>query len=96
MFDDIWPLYPRRAGGNPRKAAEKAYNARIKQGADPLDIQDGVIRYARFCDATGKTGTEYVKQAATFFGPNEWYMEPWSIPQSKTAPRDGANSVIWG
>ena len=34
--------------------------------------------------ATGKQGTEYVKQAATFLGPGKGFLEPWTIPLTKT------------
>ena len=42
----------------------------------------GAERYASFCDATGKTGTEYVSQAATFLGPDKRFLEDWALPAS--------------
>lgn len=41
----------------------------------------GVMRYAAYIDMTGKVGTEYVQQAATFFGPAEHFNEPWDTPK---------------
>lgn len=41
---------------------------------------DGVRRYGHYCGATGKLGTEYVMQAATFFGPDKRYAETWEPP----------------
>ena len=43
----------------------------------------GAASYRAYCDATGKTGTEFVKQAATFFGPDKHYLELWEIPDAK-------------
>ena len=46
---------------------------------------NGTQRYARFCTATKKEGTEYVMMAATFLGPNEHWAEKWAVPKGKTA-----------
>tara|TARA_R110000868_G_scaffold77797_2_gene222559 strand:+ start:2501 stop:3271 length:771 start_codon:yes stop_codon:yes gene_type:complete len=80
LWDAVWSAYPKRAGGNSKAAALKAYTARVRSGVEPSDILAGVQRYARFLAATGKVGTEYVKQAATFFGPDAHWAEPWDIP----------------
>ena len=56
-----------------------------------------IQRYAKFCDATGKTGTEYVMQAATFFGPDKHYENDWTIPATKvTVPKDDQEAIKWG
>lgn len=83
-FERCWAEYPKRAGGNSKRDACKAWEARVKAGADPDDILAGVQRYAAFCRITGKTGTEFVKQGATFFGPSEHYLDDWTPP-----PPDG-------
>lgn len=79
-FEELWADYPKRAGGNPKKAALKAWKARIRSGVDPQAIADGVARYARYCAVTGKLNTEFVKQASTFLGPDEHYLTDWSPP----------------
>lgn len=80
-FDALWALYPKRAGGNPKPAALKTYRARLAAGVTHDELAAGLVRYAAFCAATGKVGTEYVKQAATFFGPSdEAWAELWAIP----------------
>lgn len=78
-FEQAWKGYPKRPGNNKRDAC-KAWEARVKAGADPDDILAGVQRYAAFCRITGKTGTEFVKQGATFFGPSEHYLDDWTPP----------------
>ncbi len=81
-FERAMEAYPRRAGGNSKTAAFKAWTARTKAGIEPSALIAGVERYAAYIEATGKAGTEYVKQAATFFGPNEHWAEPWTAPHT--------------
>lgn len=87
-FDEAWGHYPKRSGGNPKTKARKAWNARLQAGINPQEIIDGVIRYHAWCESTKKINTEYVKQAATFFGPDNHFHEPWTIP----ANQNGATS----
>ncbi|MGQ9451774.1 hypothetical protein ACP4QI_009845 [Leclercia sp. TB492] len=81
-FEQVWAIYPKRAGGNSKADACKAWNARVNSGATVQELLDGTQRYADFVRATGKFNTEYVKQAATFFGPSKHYEEAWKV----TAP----------
>jgi len=86
-FEALWTLYPKRAGGNPKPLALKAYRARLAAGVTHDELAAGLVRYAAFCAATGKVGTEYVKQAATFFGPSEEaWKELWAIPATLRPP----------
>ena len=78
-FADCWNSYPRREGGNPRKPAMKAFRARVRQGVSPAELLAGTERYAAFIRAKGQEGTSFVKQAATFFGPDEHWREPWDV-----------------
>lgn len=66
-FEQAWQEYPKRAGGNSKSAAFKAWKARLREGIKPEVMLDGVKRYAAWVRATGNTGTQFVKQAATFF-----------------------------
>lgn len=98
-FEAVWADYPQRAGGNSKRDAYKAWAARVKAGADPGVIHAGVLRYAAFLTATGKAGTEFVKQAATFFGPAEHYREPWTAPRKPEPVHGGqvgvASAEVW-
>lgn len=47
----------------------------------------GVNRYAGYVRATGSAGTQYVKQAATFFGPDRHFEEPWQAPSGAVSGR---------
>ena len=82
-FESAWSLYPARAGDNPKKKAFQAWTARIKSGVDVQRMIDGVSRYRNYCEKTGKIGTEVVKHAATFFGPDCPFLETWLAPLSK-------------
>lgn len=97
-IDQFKQIYPKRAGGNPWSRAEKAISARLAEGASWEQLLAGTERYAAFCVATGKVGTEYVKQAATFYGPDRHYLEAWLPPASKPQAKQDANvaaSVAW-
>lgn len=85
-FVDAWAVYPKRAGTNSRRAAEKAWNARIKEKVDPNVMFDGTLRYSVFCDDKGSTGTEYVMQASRFYGSDRHFESAWESPYSKPVP----------
>ncbi len=65
-FEQVWSVYPKRAGGNSKSDAFKAWNARIRDGTTTAEILAGVERYAAFVKAEGILNTQYVKQAKTF------------------------------
>ena len=90
-FLDFKLVYPDRAGGQPWRSALRAARAREEEGYTGSEFIDGARRYAAFCAATGKIGTEYVKQAATFLGPDKFFLQPWTLPSSKADMRLAGN-----
>ncbi|MBL4309091.1 helix-turn-helix domain-containing protein [Klebsiella pneumoniae] len=90
-FEIAWQAYPKRAGGNSKSGAFKAWKARLKDGVKPEDMLAGVKRYAVYARATGSIGTQFVKQASTFFGPDRHFEESWQAP---SAPGGGHNSTV--
>ncbi|ENC0933044.1 helix-turn-helix domain-containing protein [Escherichia coli] len=90
-FEQAWQEYPKRAGGNSKSAAFKAWKARIREGIKPETMLDGVKRYAAWVRATGNIGTQFVKQAATFFGPDRHFEESWQQP---AAPGGGRTTGL--
>lgn len=90
-FEELWSIYPTRAGGNSKADALAAFNARLKQGATAEQMVSGTRRYAAFCEATEKVGTEYVKQARTFLGKGRHYLEPYDLPPSNAATHTNGN-----
>ncbi len=77
-FALAWGAYPARPNNSKAKAL-RAWTARIREGVDPAAILAGVEAYAAYV-ARQQTAPEFVKQAATFFGPDRhWetsYLRP--------------------
>ena len=82
-FEQLWKIYPRRAGGNPKRKAFNAYKARLREGVRYEALQAGVLRYYNFCRETDRIGSEFVQQTATFFGLNEAWDEDWALPKKE-------------
>jgi hypothetical protein len=80
-FATIWQALPKRTGNNPRARAERAFRARLKEGHTASEMLAGAQRYALFCNATGKTGTEFAMQGATFLGPEKPFTQAWATPE---------------
>jgi uncharacterized protein YdaU (DUF1376 family) len=97
-FDDFKAVYPKRAGDQGWPKALRAANARIAEGHDPIEFLNGAERYAAYCLADETAGTKYVKQAATFLGPDKPFLLPWVLPLTKAQARQDANvaaSLAW-
>lgn len=96
-FNEVWEAYPKRSGSNPKGKASSALDRRLEENPNlRYEILEHVVRYSKFCDATGKTGTEYVMQAATFFGPDKHYENDWAIPAQKVkVPADNDEMLKW-
>ena len=96
-FEEAWQAYPKRSGGNNKLSAFKAWNARIKQGVKPETMLEGVKRYAAFMASEGKIGTSFVKQAATFFGSDKHFDEPWLVEtqENKVPTRQDQSRYEW-
>ncbi len=88
-FENAWATYPRRAGGQDKAGAFRAWNARIREGVSIQAMLDGTRRYADFVVATGTAGTQYVKQAKTFYGPSNFFLEAWEKPEQQRARLGG-------
>lgn len=88
-FEACWSIYPKRSGGNPRQVALKAYLARRRTGVPHEELLSGARRYAAYCDASEKTGTEFVMQGGRFFGPSEPFREAWEIQATNGMNRNG-------
>lgn len=80
QFELFKEKYPKRAGSQPWSRAFKVINARLREGHTWEEILQGVDRYARFCSATRKVGTEKVMQAATFCGPDKLFTQSFDLP----------------
>ncbi|MEH6580164.1 MAG: hypothetical protein V7731_24180 [Amphritea sp.] len=83
-FEWIWQKRPRRQGGDSKKKTLQCCNARLKQGSTWREMAEGVRRYHKFCEATGKLNTEYTMQMTRFFGTEEQFKEDWSYEPATT------------
>lgn len=88
---DFKLTYPPRAGDHGWRKAQRALHARQSEGHTLEEILAGAKRYAAFCEASGKSGTEYVKQACTFLGPDKPFLLPWDPPASKAQVKQDKN-----
>lgn len=84
--DPTWLLdfklaYPSRAGDQGWRKAVKASRTRIAEGHTPEEFIEGAKRYAAFCEAMGKVGTEFVRQASRFLGDEKSFLELWEPPK---------------
>ena len=93
VFEQVWREYPLRAGQTRRNPLSVPGRARLREGVPPEAMLDGVRRYARYLAATGKTGTEFVQRATTFFGPDRNFENPWLLPVSGTNNQRCVNHI---
>lgn len=91
---DFKLVYPARAGDQGWRKAQRAAHARLAEGHTPDEIIGGAKRYAAFCESQSKVGTEYVKQACTFLGPDKPFLEPWAPPLNKAEIRQNRNLSV--
>lgn len=83
---DFKLAYPHRAGDQGWRKAQKAAHARQSEGHTPEEFIAGALRYATYCEAIGNAGTQFVKQASTFLGPDKPFAQPWEIPPPAPKP----------
>jgi hypothetical protein len=91
-FTAFWAEYPSRLGSNPKQPAREAWRARRREGVLAEDILAGLERYRAHLEATGKVGTAFVQQAATFLSKSKRsWEEGWALPD---ASDDSASAAI--
>lgn len=77
-FEEFWNVYPRH---ETKKAAEKAWQARLKEGRAPEELILAAKHYA-----AAKVGTEvnFLLHPKTFLGPNERWVDFLEPPKNGT------------
>lgn len=90
-FEDLWARVPRRSGSQAKKSAFRCCRTRLAEGYTVEQLKAGTQRYAAWCHATGKVGTEKVMMAKTFFGPEDppHFMNDWTPPAGAGAASHG-------
>ena len=77
----IRAAYPKRTGGQGWGHLKTRIPTLVADGECFADLLDGAKKYAALMNATGQTGTLYVMQARTFYGPGEWWLEDYDLPR---------------
>lgn len=99
-FESLWAERPRRDGADPKDRAHRAWSARLRGGATPEAMLEGLRRYRAWCEARDMPGTRFVMLTATFLGPSDppHFALPWDPaiekkPKPETKPwKPGAYS----
>lgn len=89
-FEEFRKVYPKRVGGHRWPDAARCFAQLCASGVPADDIIAGAKRYAEYLVASGKYGTEYVQQAATFLGRNRGWEEAWESGPPKPVTRQQA------
>lgn len=79
-FDTAWAAYPKKPN-NPKAKALRAWRARITAGGDPAVMLAGVHAYAAYVTRED-TPPQFIKAAATFFGPDRPYLDDYGPVES--------------
>jgi hypothetical protein len=85
-FEAIWQTYPRKPGMS-RANTEKAFAARLNEGARIPEMLAGVQAYAAYVLAMG-TEPQFIKSPETFFGPGRHWLSDWT-PPARASPQSG-------
>lgn len=83
-FEAIWQAYPRKPGMS-RSNTEKAFAARLAEGAKIPSMLAGVKAYAAYVVAMA-TEPQYIKSPETFFGPGKHWESDWTPHVRSSAP----------
>lgn len=70
-FESFWKVYPRKVD---KGQAYKKYQARLKDGYTPEELQEAAESYARQC-AKERTEQKFIKHAKTFLGDSAPFAE---------------------
>lgn len=87
-FEDFWAYYPRKVE---KRAAFRAWKARLKDNIYHGDMIQAAINYAKYCQLQ-HTEQRFIKHASTFLGPDKPFEEyihgiPEAI-QNKASPQE--------
>jgi hypothetical protein len=88
---DFKLAYPNRAGDQGWRKAQRAAHARLAEGHTLTEMVAGAQRYAAYIRSTGSEGTQYVKQACVFLGPDKHFLHPWTPVSTKAETHRDAN-----
>jgi hypothetical protein len=80
-LDAVRIAYPKFAGRQDWITPAHHLALRIREGCTWQQLVDAATRYARFCDATQRTGTDRVMGPTNFFSAvDKPWTQPWDLP----------------
>jgi hypothetical protein len=94
-LDKLRAEYPIRHGakGWPEVKRKNMIAARLREkdlDGNPVTwemILEGTKAYAKYCAHEGIEGSGLVKMAQTFYGPGQWFLEDYALPETKVRYR---------
>ena len=89
LFGRFWAAYPRGKNEN-KRAAHRAWLARVREGTDPEKMIKGAERYATFIRSSG----QYAKNASTFVGPDRHWETPWVVTEAVLVGKEQAEPQL--
>ncbi|WBA81565.1 hypothetical protein [Endozoicomonas sp. GU-1] len=94
-FEEWWSQYPKREGdkGNKTKTFGH-YKTRLREGHSCDDLLANILNYARYCDETGATGTQYVKTTTTYLNNPDNASNPWMVNYEARQRNSGKLSLV--
>ncbi len=94
-FEQWWSQYPKREGdkGNKTKTFGH-YKTRLREGHTPEALLGNILKYARYCDETQVTGTQYVKTTTAYLNNPDNASNPWTVNYEARQRNSGKLSLV--
>ncbi|WP_422490274.1 hypothetical protein [Endozoicomonas sp. ALE010] len=94
-FEEWWSQYPKREGDKGSKTKTFGhYKTRLREGHSSDDLLANILNYARYCDETGATGTQYVKTTTTYLNNPDNASNPWMVNYEARQRNSGKLSLV--
>ena len=94
-FEQWWSQYPKREGdkGNKTKTFGH-YKTRLGEGNTPEGLLANLLKYARYCDETQVTGTQYVKTTTAYLNNPDNVSNHWTVNYEARQRHSGKLSLV--
>lgn len=94
-FEQWWSQYPKREGdkGNKTKTFGH-YKTRLRESHTPEALLANILKYARYCDETRVTGTQYVKTTTAYLNNPDNASNPWTVNYEARQRNSGKLSLV--
>ncbi|USE35898.1 hypothetical protein [Endozoicomonas sp. SCSIO W0465] len=94
-FIEWWNQYPKREGdkGHKKQTFGK-YKKRLADGHSPESLLANILNYARYCDETGATGTQYVKTTVVYLNNPDNLTNQWTVNYEARQRHSGKLSLV--